>query len=89
MKIYSLKSGKRISISPMPRPREGDVVFFTKEEWAYIKAMGWTDEHKLFLWNAKYDNFRYPIIPEKGLTEAGMGARYCREILASLKKKTG
>lgn len=80
-RIYSLKGGKKIAFSKTFRPRDGDVVFFLEEEWRYIKQMGFTDEHKLFLWQAKFENFRYPIIPEKGLTEPEVVRKYCGEIL--------
>jgi hypothetical protein len=89
MKVYILKSGKKIAFSDFPRPREGDVVFFLKEEWAHIKESGFTSAHKDYLWQRKFDDYRYAIIPEKGLTEPGTAAKYCREILQTLRKKAG
>lgn len=79
-RVYTLKSGKQIAFSTFPKPREGSVVFFTNEEWAYIRAQGFTAAHKDFLWDQKYRDFRYPIIPEKGLTEPEVAAKYLADI---------
>lgn len=80
MKIYTLRSGKKISLSTANRPREGEVVFFRKDEWDYIRQMGFTHDHKDFLWNQKYRDFRYPIIPEKGLTAPETVIKVCEDV---------
>lgn len=89
MKIYTLKSGRKIALTRFPRPRENDVVFFLVDEWRYIQQQGFRDIHKDFLWEQKSINFRYAIIPEKGLTEPARVVQHCRDILESFKKKTG
>lgn len=87
MKIYTLKSGKKIAFSKTLRPRDGDTVFFLEEEWAYIKAMGFSDAHKDFLWEQKYQNFRHAIIPEKGLTKPDIAVKYCVDILEKMRSR--
>lgn len=87
MNVYQLKSGKKFSISRFPKPREGEVVYFTEEEWTYIREQRFTHAHKDFLWEAKSRNHQYSIVPEKGLTEPETAIRYCREILQTFEKK--
>jgi hypothetical protein len=87
MKIYSLKGGKRFSISRTMRPPEGDVVFFTVDEWTHLKAINATDAHKQWLWEQKHRDYRHAIVPEKGLTEPEVARKYCSEILAMFERK--
>lgn len=89
MRIYTLKSGRKIAFSPFARAREGEVVFFSWEEWSYIRQRGFSHAVKDYLWEQKSKNPRYPVLPEKGLTEPAKVVEHCREILQIFKKKTG
>lgn len=82
-----MKSGRKISFSNLPRPREGDVVYFTQDEWRYIKEKKFSHLHKDYLWEQKHRNFRYEIIPKGWLTEPGVAATYLESILERIKKK--
>lgn len=88
MKVYTSKEGLRFGISVTPKPAEGDVVFFTGEEFDWIKKQGFNAAEFKFCWESKKENHLWSPIPEvtKHLKNE-MAVRYSNEIINSLKGK--
>lgn len=90
MKIFTSKLGLKFSISAVPRPGEGDVVFFTEEEWIWIKSKGLSPEEFKCLWYLKKEDFRYNPIPEREDKRAeDLAKKYASEIIGKLKGSIG
>lgn len=90
-KIYKSQLGLSFSIVPYPRQSEGDVVFFTKEEFDYIKIKKFTPEEFKFAWDMKRKDCNFQVItPEEKKeiqTEAQKLAQfYVPQILQRLKR---
>jgi len=86
MKTYKSKSNKQFKIGKFHAPFHMDVVTFTEEEFQWMKDQHLTTDQFDFLWLAKKENFRYPIIPDKHIEESEkVSDKYSREIIELLK----
>jgi len=82
MKIYKSKSGKPFYISKFPAPIKDDIVTFTENEFQWMKDQCLTSDQFDFLWMAKKEDFRYPVIPQQEENKAQTIAdKYCTEII--------
>lgn len=85
-KTYKSKLGKEFRIVNMTKPREGEVVFFTHEEWAWIKDQNLSSEEFDWLWKAKYEDHRHEIITKTVIAEKQKFAvEMCEKIKAMLR----
>lgn len=76
LKVYRSKEGLEFSISPIPKPAEGNLVFFTSAEWDWIKSSNLSSDEFRFIHLAKREDHRYSMIPDKEITDA---QRYAKE----------
>lgn len=63
-KIYESKLGLKFVISPIAKPADGDVVYFSQAEWDYMKSQKLDPEQFKIVWNLKKENHRYSMMPE-------------------------
>ena len=91
MKVYE-KFGKQFSITPFPKPADGNIVFFTGDEWNWFRDQEklWTpsqrEEYFKFMWLAKKNDFNYQIIPDAPDVNS-MANLYAEQIKEMLRKK--
>lgn len=84
-KVYVSKKGRKFGITNAHRPSEGDVVFFTRAEFDWMKSQNLAPDEFEALWLLKRDDFRYNPIPQEETDKAiGMAEEYCMKIRAKL-----
>ncbi len=85
MKVYKSKSGKEFSLVDYPRPAVGNVVYFTKREFEWMKSQSLATAEFDFLWLSKKEDYNFTIIPESAIEKTQTVAqRYCEAIKAML-----
>lgn len=88
MKIYQSKAGLKFSISATHRPHNGDIVFFTPNEVTFLKSKFLSPEEFEWLWKARLEDFRCPVIveSEKEVSEQHrLALEYGNKIISQLK----
>jgi hypothetical protein len=90
LKTYKSKSGKEFRISKFPKEKEGEIVYFTEDEFMWLKSNNVSPEEFNFIHNAKLLDFRFEIITkqeeEKKISNAKMLAdKYATPIIERLK----
>ena len=87
LKIYTSKNGKKFSITTLPKPSEGEVVYFTQREFDWLKAKNLTPQEFEVVWNLKRENHAYSPIPEEEVAKAeSVADRYGKAIIEQLKR---
>lgn len=86
MKTYKNKSGREFRITPQPRPAEGSVVYFTQEEFTWMKGQNISTEEFEYLWLLKREDHRAQIMPEVSEKEKSTASKYCEAIREMLSK---
>lgn len=85
---YKSKLGRLFRIAKICKPREGEVVFFSEDEWIWIKAQDLNSEQFDLLWRFKYEDYRHEIITESIRAEQKeIAKKYSTAILESLGRK--
>lgn len=88
MKTYKSKEGLQFRISEFPLPGEGEIVYFTKTEWEWMKSQALSSDEFRVLWLMKKDDYTYNPIPKSDIEKANsIGIRYAEEIKEMLKGK--
>ena len=86
MKTYKSKEGLQFRISPNHLPSDGEIVYFTANEYEWIKQQGLNSDEFRVLWLMKKEDFRYNPIPESEIDKScSIGIRYAQEIKRMLK----
>jgi hypothetical protein len=80
-KIYTSKLGLKFAIDPIQKPCADDVVFFTPNEYEWIRQQNLSSDEFKALWMLKRDDFRYNPIPVKDETEAARLARVYGDVI--------
>lgn len=83
------KFGRLFNVVQIARPREGEVVFLTWDEWNWIRAQKLSSEKFDEILRARYQSHFSRIIPDSFAEERRQTAlKYCGEILADIQKRT-
>lgn len=62
MKTYVSKNGFEFRIADYHRPRDGDVVYFTRKEFDFIKSLNVEPVEFDYIWRMRYFDHRSEII---------------------------
>jgi hypothetical protein len=87
-KVYTSKLGAKFKLSDNHRPGEGDVVYFTRAEFEYMKTQKYNAEKFYGAYLVKRGDFRWSPIPDDvSESQAQMSARMAGETIEMLKGK--
>ena len=86
MKTYKNKSGREFRITPQPRLADGNIVYFTQEEFTWMKQQNISTEEFEYLWLLKRDDCNAQIMPEISEKEKTTASKYCEAIREMLSK---
>lgn len=84
------KEGLKFGVHAFKRPGDPETVWFTEQEFSWLKAQRLSSEEFRVIWNMKMENWNYDIIPqEKDIPEGLMLAnKYVPEIIKEIGLKT-
>jgi hypothetical protein len=85
---YKSKSGRKFLITKYPIPSKGDLVYFTQDEWEWMKEQKLRSEEFDALWEFKKDDHTYQMIPDKdNAVGKTLADNYVPAILEEIKRK--
>lgn len=88
-KTYKSKLGLEFRVVGFHRPADGSVVYFTENEYAWIKDQGLRPEEFKAIWCLKKDDYTYNPIPEVPIEQKTLAQKYGDEIINDLKRNIG
>jgi hypothetical protein len=89
VKVYTSKNGNKFRICDVARPRDGEVVYITREIFDWLKTQNVGADEFTLVWKLIYDDYRYSPIPEEEKSEAAkLADKYGTQIIESLKGRS-